>query len=303
MGELLENFKIGLVLSGGGAKGAYESGVIKTLWELELINNINVISGTSVGSVNALLLSMNDRNVMSKSWNSLSYSRFINNEGQNRNIQIQNIIKKIKNINLENSIVKQLLVNDIGILSQDGIKDFIEEYVDINVIKSSKRDIFACAYNIDKERPEYFNLNQHNHDEILNIVLASCAIPYIFKPIVIDGCRYADGGINSHEYSKNNVDNVPINPLINYECDLIIVVHLSNKNTIDKNKFKKDNIIEIYPSKPIEFISGTGGLMINKNKLRDNVELGYRDSMTILAPIILNIVRGKNLDELLKNRK
>ena len=81
MGELLENFKIGLVLSGGGAKGAYESGVIKTLWELELINNINVISGTSVGSVNALLLSMNDRNVMSKSWNSLSYSRFINNEG------------------------------------------------------------------------------------------------------------------------------------------------------------------------------------------------------------------------------
>lgn len=32
MGSLLEDFKIGLVLSGGGAKGSYEAGVFKTLW-------------------------------------------------------------------------------------------------------------------------------------------------------------------------------------------------------------------------------------------------------------------------------
>lgn len=48
--------KIGLVLAGGGGKGGYQIGVWKYLKEIGLEKNISVISGTSVGGLNAVLM-------------------------------------------------------------------------------------------------------------------------------------------------------------------------------------------------------------------------------------------------------
>ena len=47
--------KIGLVLSGGGAKGAYQVGVMQALEELGLASSVSSISGASIGSLNACL--------------------------------------------------------------------------------------------------------------------------------------------------------------------------------------------------------------------------------------------------------
>ena len=48
--------RIGLVLGGGGAKGAYQVGVYKALCEVGLDASVlHCIAGTSVGSLNALL--------------------------------------------------------------------------------------------------------------------------------------------------------------------------------------------------------------------------------------------------------
>ena len=46
--------KLGLVLSGGGAKGAYHVGVIKALQEVGI--QIDMISGASIGALNAAVL-------------------------------------------------------------------------------------------------------------------------------------------------------------------------------------------------------------------------------------------------------
>lgn len=48
---------LGLVLSGGGAKGAYEVGVWSALHEAGLADNVAAVSGTSIGAVNAALFS------------------------------------------------------------------------------------------------------------------------------------------------------------------------------------------------------------------------------------------------------
>ena len=44
---------IGLVLSGGGAKGAFQAGVWKVMNEFGLADKVRVISGTSAGAINA----------------------------------------------------------------------------------------------------------------------------------------------------------------------------------------------------------------------------------------------------------
>lgn len=112
--------------------------------------------------------------------------------------------------------------------------------------------------------------------------------------------RYSDGGIQSPLYSKNNVDNVPIYPMKSYDCDIIIVVHLSYKNNLDMNGFKNTNIIEICPSSQLEIINGIGTINIKKDTIERNIELGYRDAMVILAPMMISILKGKSIDELIE---
>ena len=295
MNKELKDIKIGLVLAGGGAKGAYEVGVYKALRELELVDNIKIISGTSIGAINALFFAMDNPKVIGDSWRNLSYSRFILNQQNTRERKLDLILEKIKSINTESGIFEQINLNDIGLLSQSGIKDFIEEYIDMEIIKNSDKELYACAYNVDKERPEYFKLNDCTEEEIKDRVLASSAIPHMFKPMLIDGMRYSDGGIHSPLYSKNNIDNVPIAPLRNYECDLIIVVYLSNKDKVNKKGFEDAKVIEIYPSSSLEVISGMGSLNLRKNTIEGNIELGYRDAMVEIAPLIVKILRENNI--------
>lgn len=102
--EKLFDLNIGLVLAGGGAKGAYEAGVFKALWELDIIRRVSVVSGTSIGTINGLMLSMNDGNVMDKSWSNISYSRFINNENKIRDINIEKLIKREDTVDKEKKL-------------------------------------------------------------------------------------------------------------------------------------------------------------------------------------------------------
>lgn len=63
------NKNYGLVLSGGGAKGAYQIGVWKALDELDLTKHITAVSGASVGALNALMFSHQNRHVATQIWN------------------------------------------------------------------------------------------------------------------------------------------------------------------------------------------------------------------------------------------
>ncbi len=64
MQKLLFDHRIGLVLSGGGARGAYQVGFYQAIWDLELVPAIKVISGTSIGALNGALFAMSDRGLM-----------------------------------------------------------------------------------------------------------------------------------------------------------------------------------------------------------------------------------------------
>lgn len=298
--EKIFNLNIGLVLAGGGAKGAYEAGVFKALWELDIIRRVSVVSGTSIGAINGLMLSMNDGTVMDKSWANISYSRFINNENKERNFRITELIKKAASGEKEINLIELFKGNDIGLLSQSGIKSFIKDYVDFNIIRKSKKTLYACAYNIDLEKPEYFKLNDYDDDKLLDICIASCAVPFLFKPIKIDNYRYADGGVNNPQYILQNADNVPISPLLKHNCDVIIVVHLSYKQRINPVGFENSNIIEIYPSTQLELIQGIGSLNIRSTTLTQHIDLGYRDALTILAPMIIDMIKGKPIEKLIE---
>ena len=69
--------KIGLVLAGGGSRGAYQIGVWKALIELGIDKYINVISGTSIGALNAMLFLQGDYNLAEEIWKDITQEKIL----------------------------------------------------------------------------------------------------------------------------------------------------------------------------------------------------------------------------------
>ena len=51
----MRSWEYGLVLSGGGSRGAYQIGVLKALEEMGIMKNVTAIAGISIGALNAAL--------------------------------------------------------------------------------------------------------------------------------------------------------------------------------------------------------------------------------------------------------
>lgn len=64
--------KRALVLAGGGAKGAYQSGCIKALQELEY--DFDIVTGTSIGALNGLLVVQKDYQALYELWDNIKIS-------------------------------------------------------------------------------------------------------------------------------------------------------------------------------------------------------------------------------------
>ena len=67
--------KYGLVLSGGGSKGAYESGCMKALQELGY--HFDIVTGTSIGALNGLLVAQEDYQKLYELWDTLSLEKVL----------------------------------------------------------------------------------------------------------------------------------------------------------------------------------------------------------------------------------
>ena len=231
--------KIGLVLGGGGGKGAYQIGVWKALKEYKVDKYINYVSGTSIGSLNSLLFLTGD---------------------------LDNAINVWANITRETALTKKS-VKDIffkkSLYSRDGFIDLAEKNVDFEKISTSKVKSFVTATPVSKNvegAPTNFCLNGKSKDEILRCVLASSAIPVVFEPVVINGIKYRDGYM---------IDNNPVGVLKEQGCKLIFVVPL--KEYSNAYEFADENTIVVdfvSPYNDYGIIDGTLDFVSDRAKMR-----------------------------------
>ena len=76
---------LAIVLSGGGAKGAYEMGVWKALRRLRI--KYQIITGTSIGALNGMLMVQNDFYKCLKMWKNINYDMIYDNFGNVKTTQ------------------------------------------------------------------------------------------------------------------------------------------------------------------------------------------------------------------------
>jgi len=263
--------KIGLALAGGGARGAYQIGAWKALIELGIDKKISVYSGASVGSLNAVLIAKGDYDLAYKTWMALNKYSLFNMEKQ--------LLKKIFKERMN-------LINE-GVYNTKKLEELMDETIDYDDVKN--KDIFIATTCLGKKRGTFYELLRTNYlhffksenqikykllkdldaNEIRQTMLASCAIPIVFKPVTINHETFFDGGI---------LDNVPYKPLIDAGCDLIIAIDLFKKSFHRKKEIKGAKIITVRPKRSLR------GILDFRNKyIVRRLELGYLDTLEIIS--------------------
>lgn len=279
--------KLGLVLGGGGGKGSYQIGVFKALEELGIAKHIQVISGTSVGALNAMLFLQQDLDLAIGAWEGLSQDKIL--PLNKKDIIMQS---KLKFFNTSAKINKLLdLKPDLlyeGRFSREGIVELIDKLLDAKKILNSPITCYCTCCDLMTKDKRYFRIQDYNAETMKNILLASSAIPGIYDAVDINGNLYLDGGLK---------DNLPIWPVYNEGCDIIIVVRLGAEDVIDYKKFPGVQIIDIALQQSEVGILKDGTLNFSKGFTREKIKDGYMATMNLINPIFTlkqNIVEIEN---------
>ena len=120
---MVDNREYGLVLAGGGTKGAYQVGVWKALKELNI--NVKVIVGASIGSLNGALFLQDDFKMVEDMYENIKLGNIMNVDGMNEN---KNIFSLSNIFNLAADYTKQKGIDNTP------LRNMIKKYIDMDKI-------------------------------------------------------------------------------------------------------------------------------------------------------------------------
>jgi NTE family protein len=155
-----KQYKIGLVLSGGGARGFAHLGVIQALNDAGIYPN--VISGTSAGALVGVLYAD-------------GYSA--------------PEILKLLNSGSRLDFMRPAMPRE-GLLQINGIIKILKSALRAKKFEELKIPMYVTATDLNNGKAVYFS-----QGEIFEPVIASASIPVLFQPVKIDDISYVDGGV------------------------------------------------------------------------------------------------------------
>jgi NTE family protein len=193
---------INLALQGGGAHGAFTWGVLDHLLEDGRVE-IEGISGASAGAVNAIMLADGlirggpdeARQRLADFWRAVSV------DGRLPDLQRMVVERLFPFVAREGLWIRamtgMLSPYDLNPLNINALKELIERFVDFEAIRRDQRlELFISATNVQTGDLRVFT----RAEVTAEVVMASAALPLLFRAVDIDGVPYWDGG-----YSGNPV--------------------------------------------------------------------------------------------------
>lgn len=217
--------KIGLALSGGGARGAAHIGVLKQLEALKI--PIDYIAGTSIGSIigglyasgytaaelEVLIADIDWDSAFSDSTSRASLPMRQKLDETDFLIDFELGVDK-RGVSVPKGVLQgqklRLILNDIfrGVMLVD---DFDQLPIPFR----------AVASDIEHGKPVVLQ-----HGDIVSAVKASMAVPGVFAPVEINGTMLVDGGVTN---------NLPVDVVRNMGADIVIAVDISTPLIAGKN--------------------------------------------------------------------
>lgn len=207
-----ERPKVGVVLSGGGAKGLAHIGALKVLEEAGI--PIDYIGGTSMGSIVGGLYAIGyTSRQLDSIGRVINWEEFLTDKVSRRNLSM---IEKDEDLRYIFSfpIRKKRITLPTGIVAGQNISSLFSRLTvpvcNVKDFTQFKTPFYCVATNI--ETGEAVVLKSGNLSEAMR---ASMAIPTVFTPEIIDGNLLLDGGL---------INNFPVEEIKKMGAEIIIGV-------------------------------------------------------------------------------
>ena len=256
---------VGLVLEGGGVKGAYELGALIAL--IEKGYTFHSITGTSIGALNGAVMASQGIEKLAGYWEEAKYCPVFDFDDET----VARFRQKDFDLDLIIATGKKLLsAREIIKNSYEHTLNFVYNRLSEEEIRSSDIDFGCVTYNISDMEPFEAMKKDIPEGKLIDYIVASACFP-IFPPKQIDGKKFIDGGV---------YDNMPINLLARTGCKEMIVVRTNPETKQPKRRIERDDldIIYITPS------ANLGRAMaFSPERIENLKQLGYADAMRIIT--------------------
>lgn len=227
----------GLFLQGGGAKGAFQAGVIYGLYERGI--EFSVISGTSIGAINSYFIYTHNVRKLKEMWLN-NYSETINDiKYIGKVIENKEIIDKLNILEGKKDSVKSLYVNYVAV-ENSKLKEVVVDITKLNKTEGLKAIKYSSLLPLktDKEMTMSEMLENFNSEKIFEEFQDD-----VLKGLY-DGYKL-DGGI---------INNNLLTPFLNNKVDKLYLISLKNRYKIPEyllKEYDKENIVLIEPETEI----------------------------------------------------
>lgn len=320
--------KLGLVLTGGGAKGAYHVGALQAIAELGI--PVHGVAGASIGALNGAIVatapsmhqawenlrdiwdSLADDKVVAMSPKAPAYIAMMT--GMGAALHAMPVFSAVVNAAsklagefgfdapgidaelLDDSTLVRLLERCI---SPEAIKQGLPMYVSVYESGGALNDIFGVLKSSlrlgNTRNSDFLHIQSLRDDEMQQALMASAALPMLFRSRTIQGRRYTDGG-QGDWYGVGG--NTPVQPLVDAGYDTIIVVHLCDGSAWDRSQYPDINIIEVRPGTPIAQGNAVADVLgFDRQRIRSWSQQGYDDTMHSLKRVLETIGKHNRLTQ------
>ncbi|WP_373482459.1 patatin-like phospholipase family protein [Acetobacterium sp.] len=252
----------GLVLSGGGAKGAFEMGVWKALRECNY--SLGAVIGTSVGALNAAMIAQDDYEIAMEFWSNLTINQVLDLNQKMTNTYVEQWSKENFDV-FRNGFLTSLFSDGLDI---SPLRQNLTQLVSEETIRNSSIRFGLVTVDITSLKPRQLMIEDIPEGQLIDYLLASAALP-IFQKQEIDGKTYLDGGF---------FDNVPINFMLEQNFNKIISVEFPAPGM---RKWVRDKNAEIITVSNSEYLGGI--LNFDSRQIEQNIQLGYLDALKVFG--------------------
>lgn len=249
----------GLVLGGGGSRGAYEIGVWRAARELGV--EFDVVTGTSIGALNGALVVQGDYDFAVDMWEHMDYQAVMSHVSSEDFETAEGTRRAFR------TALREIVAD--GGMEIGPLEELVRTHLDEEKIRSSPKKFGIVTVEIPSLRAVEMAKEQIPEGQMADYLLASAACYPAFKPRTIDGKSYVDGGYR---------DNVPI--------DLAIELGVSEVWAVDLKALGHVPERLLYDI-PVRYIRSYWDLGIfltfDPARIRRNMELGYLDALKTLG--------------------
>lgn len=249
--------RLGIALGGGGAHGAYQIGVWKALRELGI--DYQVVTGTSVGALNAALMIQDDFDKAEELWRKITTTDILAlNQKDVSKVSMKNYFKQMRRLT-------QSAIMSVGVPTKP-LQQILDAYVDTDKMVNSSKECFVVTVEVPSMKEKVIHVSEKNKYSVKKWLLASASFFPLMAAAKVGDHYYVDGGYRN---------NIPVDVALKANATHVLSVDVKGPGITKKYSVPNEKFVSYIKSA----WSLGPMLLFEPERANWNMKLGYLETL------------------------